>query len=122
MDIELAYDAVRKGERTRILFEILLSELGLEDTANRKDIWDELKQVQEDYEQAIVLLSTVIKETHNSKLNEIKQTQIKDYDFPKDENYVANILKKEMGKYEVSVIDNGVEITQNGLEKETGVS
>lgn len=89
--IRLAEEAIKKGERSRILMELLLSNIGytMEDEI---DLFKELKKTQDEYNEAVKLLSMI---TFESK----KQTHKKsEYDFPKDENYVANILKKEMGK------------------------
>lgn len=64
--LEAAQEAVRIGERSRIIFEILLSELGLE-WENNAQIWHKLREVQNDYEEAIKMLGLLIKETHRQE-------------------------------------------------------
>lgn len=62
--LEEAQRAIRTGERARILFEMLLSEIGLEFENTHSEVWIKLREVQEDYESAIKHLSTIIKQTH----------------------------------------------------------
>lgn len=61
-NIEEANESIKKGERSRILFELLLSEIGGSYEDTRSEVWEKLKRVQEEYEEAIKLLTTVIQE------------------------------------------------------------
>lgn len=60
--ISLAQEAIKKGERTRVLFEILLSELGMSFENTHREVWDKLKETQQEYEESIELMSTIIRE------------------------------------------------------------
>lgn len=65
--IEAAQTAIQKGERVRILFQILLSELDIEfSTVEARKVFEKLNQVQNEYEEATNILRTII-QTHNEK-------------------------------------------------------
>jgi len=62
--LEEAQRAIRIGERSRILFEMLLSEIGLEFENTHSEVWIKLREVQQDYEDAIKSLGEMIKQSH----------------------------------------------------------
>jgi len=61
--LEAAQDAIRIGERSRILFEMLLSEIGMDFENTHSEVWIKLRSVQEDYEEAIRSITEIIKHT-----------------------------------------------------------
>lgn len=69
--MDLAQDAIRKGERARILFELLLSEIGMGFQNSAPEIWNELKSVQERYNEAVQTIGEFMK---NSRPMEYKET------------------------------------------------
>lgn len=94
-ELEQAQRAVQKGERSRILFEILLSEIGCSFENSTEEIWNELTRIQDEYNEAIKILSTVIKE--RSKEAYIQQHT------PKKESFYDDEHKGEAPKESVSV-------------------
>lgn len=70
LPLELAQDAINKGEKVKVIFQILLSELGLElEKCTDKDIWERLKQTQNDYEEACKMLAHIV-HANGQKLTE----------------------------------------------------
>lgn len=60
-NLDLVHQAIQTGERSRVLFELLLAEIGMSYENTRGEVFDKLKQTQEDYENAIKTLTMVIK-------------------------------------------------------------
>lgn len=60
----MAQEAVKKGERTRILLEILLSEIGMDFENTGDEVFAKLQQVHEEYQEAIKNLAVLMKNTH----------------------------------------------------------
>lgn len=60
--MDLANDAIKKGEKTRILFEILLSELGCTLDNSLEEIYNKLKITQDEYNEAIKMMSIIVQE------------------------------------------------------------
>lgn len=60
--MDLANDAIKKGEKTRILFEILLSELGCTLDNTLEEIYNKLKKTQDEYNEAIKMMSLIVQE------------------------------------------------------------
>lgn len=60
--MQLAEKAIKKGERTRVLMEVLLAEMGftIQDEFN---IFEELKKVQDEYHEACQIMHTVVMES-----------------------------------------------------------
>lgn len=62
-----AQEAIKQGERTRILFEILMSELGLDlEESTVQDVFNKLKETQEAYENAVKTFAVAIKHHHSN--------------------------------------------------------
>lgn len=75
--ITTAQEAIKRGEKTRILFEILLDQLECDVDSSLEDIFTKLKQHQEEYNEAVKMLSIVVQEHRKHKMNgkSLKQTQ-----------------------------------------------
>lgn len=68
--IATANEAIARGEKTRILFEILLSHLDLGnklESLEIKEIFDKMKEHQDAYNEAVKMLSLVMQEQHKRK-------------------------------------------------------
>jgi len=69
--LEKAQEAIRLGERTRILFEIIMSELGMNYENTQKEVWIKLAEVQRDYEEAVNTVRSIVhengKKTHQKE-------------------------------------------------------
>lgn len=57
---DLAEKTIKKGEKCRILFEILLDELGMTFNNTHTEVWNRLKNVNDEYEESIKLLSELV--------------------------------------------------------------
>lgn len=63
--IDQMKEAIRLGERTRIIFDILLSELGMTfENSDSNKIFTRLKEIQTSYEEAIINAALIIKTRH----------------------------------------------------------
>lgn len=72
--MRMAEEAIKKGERSRILMDLLLSNLGytMEDEI---DLFKELKKTQDEYNEAVKMLSLITFEAQ--KANRKKKTDTK---------------------------------------------
>lgn len=64
--LEQAQKAIQTGERTRILFEMLLSEIGLTFENTNVEIWNRLQETQKDYEDAVKTMAMIINDTRKN--------------------------------------------------------
>jgi len=64
--IERLHDAISKGERSRVLFELLMAEIGLTYANTGKEVFDKLKTVQEEYNEAIQSMAIIMQERHTN--------------------------------------------------------
>lgn len=69
--LDQAEEAVKRGERARILFEMLLSEIGASFENTHAEVWKKLKENQDKYNESIKVLSTIIKERARHHLEEV---------------------------------------------------
>lgn len=81
--MELAEQAIKKGERCKMLMELVLETIGLT-IEDEFDIWKELKKVNDEYNEALTLLQTVIKEQYKNG-----------QDPKRGPNYIVDILREE---------------------------
>lgn len=73
-NLDLAQEAIKKGERAKVLFELLLSEIGCIENVG-KEFWNKLKETQDEYNEAIKMLASIVqyngvKKTHQKSLHE----------------------------------------------------
>lgn len=71
--IASAEKAMKTGEKTRILFETLLEHLGFEtlESVELKDIFDKMRQHQEEYNEAIKMLAIVMQQAKRAKQGDL---------------------------------------------------
>jgi len=74
--LEEAQRAIRIGERSRILFEMLLSEIGLEFENTHSEVWIKLRDVQQDYEDAIKSITEIIKHTKLVEQEDVRKEEM----------------------------------------------
>lgn len=70
--IELASKAIEKGERSRILMELLLSNLGYT-IQDEIDLFKELKKTQDEYNEAIKMMALIRFEAMKAKKKDTKK-------------------------------------------------
>lgn len=68
--MKLAEEAIKKGEQSRILFEMLLSHLGCTFDDSLEDVYKALKKNQDEYNEAVKMLAAIVyenkKQTHKN--------------------------------------------------------
>lgn len=65
-EFEQAQECIRIGERSRILFEMLLDQLGMTYENHRDEVWAKLSDTQERYNEAVRMLSEIVKARHKT--------------------------------------------------------
>lgn len=67
--IATANEAMKKGEKTRILFEVLMEHLELEMTeeVQLEEIFNKLKQHQDEYNEGVKMLALVMQKAQKAK-------------------------------------------------------
>lgn len=58
--LESIHECIRKGEKVRILYEILLSEIGANFENTGQEVFEKLKQSQDEYFEAIKMLKLIM--------------------------------------------------------------
>lgn len=86
--LDMIQECIQKGERVRVLYQILLSELGMSFENEGREVFQKLAQSQDEYYEAVQLLKTIVESGREQK---------QDTEINMDENYIENILKKEVG-------------------------
>lgn len=65
--IDETHEIIKKGERARLLFEMLLTEIGADFENTRNEIWDKLKKTQDDYNEALTGITEIIRMNNTKK-------------------------------------------------------
>lgn len=63
--LDFLQEAIKKGERSRILMDMLMDEIGMSYDSTFVEVWKKLREVQDEYEEAIRNLSMMMKIKHH---------------------------------------------------------
>lgn len=70
-------NAIQKGERSRILYELFLDALGMSYENTFKEVLEAMKSTQEQYETAVNFFGSIMKAAHDNKSDMVKELPIR---------------------------------------------
>jgi len=62
--LDIAQEAIKKGERVRLQYEMLMETLGVTYQNTFKEVIDAMKKSQDAYNQGVKTIEAIIKQTH----------------------------------------------------------